>query len=379
MKFAAAAVAATLLLATGPSAISAQEIEVRPTPGDTTGGEIVGTHTVRRGDTLWDLAARFLRDPLRWTTLYEWNTDVVEDPHWIFPGEQLRVPGAVARVDRARVERAEDVYANLGVDEDGAVGRYPAGSIFLEPRGGGVATLQVDAGPPQPVVTLSDFRRAPLLVPAGALGPEGRTARVMEENPLGLNLPTSARMNVDVILDLGGLDPAVGDTLKAIRWGRAEEPYGRVVRSMALLEVNHRWADSARARVVQMFSDYRVGDPVVEPDPYTLDPAARPIAADVDITGRVVGFDVPQVLLGPGEWLFLDIGRDDGARPGDEVAIFSRDERAAIVSAEADALMIARIVHVTDRTSTAHVIRVRDPGAAPGDPVRRVRRMVEQP
>jgi hypothetical protein len=274
-----------------------------------------------------------------------------------------------------RVERAEDLFRNL----DDRSGRYPESSIFRNPRdgGSGLSILSVDAGPPQPIITADDFHRAPLLVPPGALGPEGGTVRVLEENPLNLNLPSSARQYSDVILSLGGLEAEVGDTLKAVRWERREEPFGVVVLPVGMLLVNHRWGDSARAEVVRLLADYRVGDAVVAPDAYELDPAARPTVSESDITGRVVAFAVPQTLLGPGEAVFIDLGSGDGVQVGDEFAVFSRHEREALVSAEADALVILRVAHVTGRTSTAYVVRVRDPGTLPGDPIRRIRRMAD--
>lgn len=52
-------------------------------------------HQVVRGDTLWGLASRFLRDPWCWPRVWADNRDAVTNPHLIYPGQQIRL-------DRAR-------------------------------------------------------------------------------------------------------------------------------------------------------------------------------------------------------------------------------------------------------------------------------------
>lgn len=111
-------------------------------------------YVVVRGDTLWDISERFLRDPWRWPELWQKNT-YIANPHLIYPGDVLTLLYI-------------DGQPTLQVQR-GSIGRAAEGrpTVRLSPR-----------------VRVEDLDRAVPTIPLDAIRPFLARPRVVTEEEL---------------------------------------------------------------------------------------------------------------------------------------------------------------------------------------------------
>lgn len=86
-------------------------------------------HTVKRGDTLWDLSGRYYGNPWNWPKVWSYNPQIT-NPHWIYPGDQVRMRrGGAGALSSAALD---------GTGSGGFVDRrpqVPKDTVFLRHEG----------------------------------------------------------------------------------------------------------------------------------------------------------------------------------------------------------------------------------------------------
>jgi hypothetical protein len=266
------------LVALSPPPTAAQ-VELNPSHPD--------TYMVRSGDTLWDIAGRFLRDPWRWPQIWDSNREL-GDPNRIYPGDVLRL------------------YYRDGRP---LVGRESAPSAKTP-----VSTIPVEAIRPfltrAYVLDRSEIDRAPYIVAF----PDEHIVAGSGDFAYVRSIGRSAGGRYDIVRP--------GETLRDPDTGTILGYKARFI-AAAVLE---RSGDPAKVRIADVALEVGIGDRVLSSKtekPFT-DFSPRPGRRGV--RGRIISVLDGVSQIGQYNVVVLDFGSKDGVRPGHVFEVFNGGE-----------------------------------------------------
>ena len=316
------------------------------------------SHTVRRGDTLWDISGLFLKRPWRWPELWGMNLQQIRNPHLIYPGQVLVLDKSGGRA-RLRIGQGAGGTVKLSprvrpeVLENGAIASIPLHLIgpFLNE---GVVLSQDDlAGAPRIVATQEGrvlVSRGETAYVRGELGGARSFAVFRQAKPL---LDPASR-------EVLGYEAGFVGTADFVRAGGTAEGSGLPVPSTFV--------------VTSVRQEAGVGDRLVPVPPrdYTAfvpHPPAAPMA------GQVVSIYGEALTAGQNQIVAINRGSRDGVERGHVLALWRAGAAATDATGagkpqpiqlpdERSGLLF--VFRVFDRVSYALIVSAMDP-IKPGD------------
>jgi LysM repeat protein len=333
------------------------------------------THTVRAGDTLWELAGRYLGNPYRWQEIYRLNESAIPDPGRLQPGQVLRLPsgaGAAPAPEGPPAEPGEPAAAAPPADEPW--GAYPLPEFTRRQTGTQAVALQAYVAPESQPLRLGEFYAAAFLTEEQAL-PLGQVlGPVTPPQIRNLTERQSAAPGTTIgIRPPPGASYALGDTLLLFVPEAGFPGYGDMVVPTGLARVTGEANGHALALVVALYGPVRQGQSVLPAEPYVPGPMSQAVPATDTLRGAVLGARSRRELKMPQTHLFINLGRENGVMPGDLVEIRRRPGIRGAAAVSIDELMAwGQVVRAGARSATVLLLHVESPDIAPGTPVYRV-------
>jgi len=298
----------------------AQEVELRSDHPD--------EYIVREGDTLWDIAGRFLTRPWQWPAIWQANPQI-DNPHLIYPGDRISliyVDGQPRLVMDGTRRLSPDIRRDAA---SGPIKTIPFSAIapFLDkPRVVGKDEL---AGLPY-VVANQDLRFASAEpYRAFVRGLEGQVpgtqvtiARLSYQfEEIDRNGRAALRQNL-MRGNLGSV-PVGERPVRVGGWGREGKILGYQLWEVARAEVL-TLGDPAQLEVLDAEFEVRAGDYVLPLDPYLYDLTFQPRAPSFTIPDgvQVIGIHGGDHAVGNYQIVAIDIGIEQGVETGHTFSVF---------------------------------------------------------
>lgn len=260
------------------------------------------TYTVQRGDTLWDLANMFLRDPWLWPEIWYVNPQL-PDPHRIFPGDVLtlaqgRDGKAQLTLTRGPAVRLSPMVRDGGVNADGSIATIPYEAIraFLSRPG---------------IISNDEIRKAPYV-----LG--------MRDNHI------IAGLNNDLYVRRA--DSGIGERYSIMRIEeplRSPDRHGKLgyMTVYAGAAIATRTGDPATVRVTESAREVRKGDVLVATRPGDI-AAITPHVPASDPGGHVIAITDGVRLGGNYDVVAVDRGSAQGMEVGHVLRVWQTQPKA---------------------------------------------------
>jgi LysM repeat protein len=383
-----ATLAAAAFLLLGTTKLGAQE-------------ETPRAHTVKRGDTLWDLAKLYLGDSFLWPEIYRLNTDIIDDPHWIYPGEVLKLPapGATPTVAEAPPVKqagepvptptppaptAAPVPTATGTPVyEPPIGVLDGPTVFPKPRvEGPVSKRRAYTTAPTPAVSLGRFLAAPFVDRKGGPRGAGQILKVVNLSVTVSGRAPKARAQLhDEILvspPAGSAAPE-GEMYITYTDGPYLEDLGQVIVPTGVVQVTRapRDREAAVAQVVRMFGEIQAEQRLVPYDSTALHVFGRAEPTSDSVVSRVKLIHGGAILPGVQDFVVVDASSRDGVRIGDEFLLFEprhKSEGTDLADPEV-AIARAQVVRVTKYGTTLMITSEKHPNIELGTMARRVATM----
>ena len=372
-------------------------------------GQLPATHVVATGETLWSIARLYYNDALLWPEIYRLNTALIDDPHWIYPGEELSLASAVSLAQALETTAVapptdvmgDTVHAAPTPDTVAAVAVAPDTTMMLD-------TAQVVEAPPPPEPTagyqtvfdrrrnatqeVRDVLRAYANQPyhplrrgefysAGFLSEAERLpyGRVLGNTSVPA-IPRLTDRSSAITFDQIAVQPPrnasyhVGDSLLVVRIDREIAGWGGVVVPLGVARVTELQRRQVLAEVIMQFARIHDGHLALPLEPFKDPGQVRPTLVEQGLEGVVIAERDLHVLTGPQQVVFINRGRAEGVSPGDVFEVF-RPASGLLGSSSEQVQVVLEIVHTRDHSASGLILNVDHPSLVPGMPVRLIRKM----